>query len=1176
MRQNEKNNVLNRLDIRNLKWPYFARAKIPLSNFGAVQNSSRSHFFERATMPDPESTSSAAVSPRLTDSGPFSTVENALSIVMLGAADDQDTVGNGLTFQIVGGVDAASFALDGATGGLRFFTAPDFEKPGDNNHDNVYDLMVRVRDSQGLYSDTALSVRVTDQPNLQLVFTSGQSLSVGASHNHYTLSSTPPYPNEVLGLNFGSTIPPSFGWGGKAVNPSTFSGFKPLAETITESHVSGMMNMLEFQYQSHGLTAPTFVHINTGAGGRSVLQLMTSKSDIFASFAEGLQHKTSGEIFAVDLQNGTYDFYVRTDTGALFYNNDAGAPVFYDNLVTQMQLAANYGRAQGYELDDNLLLNWIQGQSDTYLNSTAAGRAGYGYEYVLGRMFDQVEAAAKGIVGTNADVFGVVSQVRGFGDKSVAIDQLDYVLSNPNVTLGATEFQFEAEFPSWVTQDYTHLSPEGYYMMGQTIGSRMFDLVNGQENAPIVMDAVTRVSPTSVIVHFSGVDTYLVNDPSPYRAENFISPPPNMGFSLANSSGGGTVGGLAISNVAIVGPDTVQIDFNKALTIPIRIYLGASKASLGTYANGALSGFGGTTLRDASVTAAMLAPNGYALSDPYIYEYAPVQYFSISVNTAPVVTSSMTVNAAENGTFAVDLAVMDDSDAEGSGISYSITGGTDAARFLIDATTGVLVFSAAPDFENPADSNQDNIYVVNIAVSDAIGAITNIVQTIMVTNINEAPTSIADPGFTVATNAAVGTVVGTATGNDPDAGDMLTYALVDTLSGTFVIDPVTGVISIASSAALAGYQGQIVALPVTATDTMGLSVQGVIHVTVSAQPALVGDFVGTSGDDLLTGSSGGESFTGLAGNDKISGQGGNDILNGGAGNDLLDGGTGNDTVSYVDATSAVALSLAVTKAQNTGGAGSDTLIAIENIEGSAFADKLTGNAGVNTLTGNAGNDLLDGGAGGDVLVGGTENDTYMVDNVADQVIENAGEGTDTVKSSVTYGLSANVDKLVLTGTANIDATGNDLANTLTGNAGDNLLLGGLGKDFLSGGAGNDTLNGGQSADKLTGGLGLDTFLLDIFESSVNKDTITDFTVGEDHIALTRSAFAAFAGDPTGVLDPTAFAIGTTATTAGQHLVYNQITGILYYDADGLGGAAQIQIAQLAGLPNLSASDFILI
>ena len=127
-------------------------------------------------------------------------------------------------------------------------------------------------------------------------------------------------------------------------------------------------------------------------------------------------------------------------------------------------------------------------------------------------------------------------------------------------------------------------------------------------------------------------------------------------------------------------------------------------------------------------------------------------------------------------------------------------------------------------------------------------------------------------------------------------------------------------------------------------------------------------YVGTANDDTLTGSKY---------NDILQGLVGNDWLNGGLGTDTIDGGNGTDTASYFDAAAAVKVSLAITNAQNTGGAGTDTLISIENLEGSAYADRLTGNAVSNTLSGGAGNDTLDGGAGGDVLIGGDGNDIYI-------------------------------------------------------------------------------------------------------------------------------------------------------------------------------------------------------
>jgi Ca2+-binding RTX toxin-like protein len=116
----------------------------------------------------------------------------------------------------------------------------------------------------------------------------------------------------------------------------------------------------------------------------------------------------------------------------------------------------------------------------------------------------------------------------------------------------------------------------------------------------------------------------------------------------------------------------------------------------------------------------------------------------------------------------------------------------------------------------------------------------------------------------------------------------------------------------------------------------------------------------------------------------------------------------------------------------------------------------TGNELNNVVTGNSGNNILDGGLGSDTMVGGIGNDTYEVDNVGDVVVENAGEGVDTVSSNITYTLGANVENLTLSGAANINGVGNDLNNIMTGNQANNILAGGLGADIMTGGQGNDT------------------------------------------------------------------------------------------------------------------------
>ena len=171
------------------------------------------------------------------------------------------------------------------------------------------------------------------------------------------------------------------------------------------------------------------------------------------------------------------------------------------------------------------------------------------------------------------------------------------------------------------------------------------------------------------------------------------------------------------------------------------------------------------------------------------------------------------------------------------------------------------------------------------------------------------------------------------------------------------------------------------------------------------------------------------------------------------------------------------------------------------IRGTSKKDKLKGTSGKDKLLGLAGNDTIDGKKGADKMIGGTGDDTYLVDHTGDKVIEKAGQGTDTVRSKVTFTLGANVENLTLIGTAAINGTGNELVNVIVGNAGNNIIAGGAGGDFLDGGGGINTLSyftsaGSVEVSLLTGLVDLGDATGDIIANFSNVDGSNDSAFGD--------------------------------------------------------------------------------
>lgn len=226
-----------------------------------------------------------------------------------------------------------------------------------------------------------------------------------------------------------------------------------------------------------------------------------------------------------------------------------------------------------------------------------------------------------------------------------------------------------------------------------------------------------------------------------------------------------------------------------------------------------------------------------------------------------------------------------------------------------------------------------------------------------------------------------------------------------------------------------------------------------------------------SGNDELEGNEGFDNLDGGSGTDTLRGGNDDDYLIGGPGSDLLDGGEGFDVASYETATASISINLETNVF--TGDASGDTLVSIEQIDGSNHNDTIIGNADANifnglegndTLRGNGGDDLLIGEAGADILDGGNGRDAASYANSSVGVSINLATG-------ITSGGEAQGDVLISIEDLEGSSIGDD---SLVGNDSDNFLNGSGGNDTLEGGGGNDILVGGTGANVLKGGLGQDT------------------------------------------------------------------------------------------------------
>jgi Ca2+-binding RTX toxin-like protein len=312
-----------------------------------------------------------------------------------------------------------------------------------------------------------------------------------------------------------------------------------------------------------------------------------------------------------------------------------------------------------------------------------------------------------------------------------------------------------------------------------------------------------------------------------------------------------------------------------------------------------------------------------------------------------------------------------------------------------------------------------------------------------------------------------------------------------------------------------------------------------------------------SGTDAIniTGNPDAQTIIGNEGANILSGAGGGDTLIGLGGNDIYQVRSLSDQV--VEANGGGVDTVFATVSYSLGANEVEVLSTAVNAANDPI--NLIGNYATQLVIGNYGNNVLNGGSGGiDTLIGLFGDDIYAVGDARVTIVENAGQGNDTVVASVSYQLRTGVSIETLAaqnrgGTDALVLTGNEVSQIVAGNDGAN------------------TIDGRGGADTLVGGGGADVFAFTTAAASGSGDTILDFQAEIDKIGLATDVFAAVTA---GGIQSGEFVLGTVAQDADDRLVYDQATGRLFYDADGNGSGAAVLLAQLAVGTLLAANDFV--
>ena len=1141
--------------------------------------------------------------------------------------------GTFLNYGIVGGADAAQFAIDPHTGHLSFINAPNFESPTDAGHDNIYDVVTQVTDNFGSVDTQTVAVTVSDVNEAPKFFEFGgpsvlEANMVENSVLPIATFATVAATDHDIGDSVTYSIVPNEGDFDKfSVDPITgvvrFIN-QPDFENPTDVGHDNIYNVGVLATDTHGATDRldfVVTVLDDGAPTGWQFSLANSNFDGAGSIAAGT---VLGSVTATGGLNSGVTYHFATNSSG------AGATQTLNGLTIDPSTglitssAAISSSSSTWLIAQDAAGNQFAQQFNVNVGTSAANNltlpAGTTVSFGLG--------GGDTVAGTN----GGDAIAGGAGN-----DTLNGGVGNDTLSGGAGN-----------------------------------DTLNGGTDNDTLIGGVGN----DVMHGDDGSDTLVI---------------------AGTEAQGDTLdGGTGADTISVAGSGDVTLAGFNAASSSIESWQGSGQGVVGTGAAdtfnlGGLSAVNGLAFIDGAggndtITGSNFADDlrGGAGNDTLV---------GLSGND--ILTGGVG-NDIISGGDGDDVIVIAGTDAQGDTFdgaagtdTISVIGTTDVTLAALDTASASIETWQGNGFGIVGTGVANAINLSALTTINGLAYVDGGGGDDVVTGSNLADDLRGGTGNDTLSGLAGDDTLTGGVGNDTlsggDGDDTFAVTGTEAQGDTFAGGAGSDAILVTGTAdlTLAGFNAATSSVERWRGNTRGVvgtSANNTFDLSALAAVAGLLYVDGASGNDLITGTaladvsddlrggSGDDTIVGLAGNDVLSGGAGNDALSGGDGDDTFlvagaeakgdsfNGGLGLDTISVtgtadVTLTSFNSTASSIEAWQGNGAAivgttAIDTisLAGLSSISGLAFvdggggddiltgsnlADDLRGGAGNDTLIGLAGNDILSGGAGNDILSGGDGNDTLIGGAGNDALQGGAGDDAFVIAGTEgqgdTFDGGAGTDTMSVTGTgnttlSNFDAAassievwqgnglavvgttagdalnfsglnavsglayvdgggGNDtiigtsLADDLRGGGGNDSLGGGAGNDALSGAAGDDVLSGGAGADTLTGGTGKDTFVY--LSASEGGDTISGFVVVDDTLQISAAGFGGNLVAGQQLVAGTTFISNADpfATAATGTFLYDSDGHDLLWDADGSGAGMAVQVAHFDTAVSVQANDF---